>query len=186
MSPWHLRRQICSCAVADLGGAPYGQKFSQFHAVFRKIWQNHMLAPLGGLAPPPMGNPGSAPGVCNLWFKSAAVNSVYSIGIGPGHILLCMSCFIDWWLVEFQRTRWNQTWWTCVGSNGINMIPDYSVNSSVRIVRQWDSKDVRAPGVTDSYDNNHGASDNESVRKSEHQVWLIVMTIITRLQTMSQ
>ena len=37
-------------AVADLGGAPgmplafYGPKFSQFDAVFRKIWQNHMLA----------------------------------------------------------------------------------------------------------------------------------------------
>ena len=31
------------------GGAPwrlpYGPNFSQFHAVFRKIWQNHMLAP---------------------------------------------------------------------------------------------------------------------------------------------
>ena len=36
--------------VADLGGRvpPYGPKFSQFHVVFRKIWQNHMLAP-----PPP-------------------------------------------------------------------------------------------------------------------------------------
>ena len=48
-------------SVADLGGAPpgarppHGPKFSQFHAVFRKIWQNHMLAP------PPTGNPGSAP-----------------------------------------------------------------------------------------------------------------------------
>ena len=51
--------------VADLGAPrcapPYGLKFSQFHAVFRKIWQNHMLAPPGGLAPPPMGNPGFAP-----------------------------------------------------------------------------------------------------------------------------
>ena len=32
------------------GGAPgarppHGPKFSQFHVVFRKIWQNHMLAP---------------------------------------------------------------------------------------------------------------------------------------------
>ena len=55
--------------VVDLGGAPgappYGPKCSKFHAVFRKIWQNHMLAPPSppprGLAPPPMGNPGSAP-----------------------------------------------------------------------------------------------------------------------------
>ena len=47
-------------SVADLGrgapGAPppNNPKFSQFHAVFRKIWQNHMLVP------PPTGNPGSA------------------------------------------------------------------------------------------------------------------------------
>ena len=37
-------------AVADPRGRPrrvppYGPKFSQFHAVFWKIWQNHMLAP---------------------------------------------------------------------------------------------------------------------------------------------
>ena len=50
--------------MADLGGAPpYGPNFSQFYAVFRKMWQNHMLAPPGGLAPPPTGNPGSAPGM---------------------------------------------------------------------------------------------------------------------------
>ena len=56
--------------MADLGGGqprhapPYGPKFSQFRAVFRKIWQNHILAPPPphrGLVPPPMGNPGSAP-----------------------------------------------------------------------------------------------------------------------------
>ena len=42
------------------GGAPgacppYGPKFSQFHTVFRKIWQNRMLAPPPprGLVPPP-------------------------------------------------------------------------------------------------------------------------------------
>ena len=50
------------------GGAPparplplHGPKFSQYFAVFRKIWQNRMLAPPRGLAPPPTGNPGSAP-----------------------------------------------------------------------------------------------------------------------------
>ena len=45
------------------GGSKGGRtKFSQFHAVFRKIWKNCMLAPpSGGLAPPPIGNPGSAP-----------------------------------------------------------------------------------------------------------------------------
>ena len=41
---------------------PHSPKFSQFHTVFQKIWQNHMLAfPTGGLAPPPpTGNPVSA------------------------------------------------------------------------------------------------------------------------------
>ena len=47
-------------------GAAHGPKFSQFHAVFRKIWQNHMLAPPGGLAPPPTGNPGPATGDVKL------------------------------------------------------------------------------------------------------------------------
>ena len=43
-------------AVADLRRGPlYGPNFSQFHAVFWKIWQNPMLAP------PPTGNPGSTP-----------------------------------------------------------------------------------------------------------------------------
>ena len=38
---------------------PHAPKLSKFHAVLGKIC---MLAPShGGLAPPPMGNPGSAP-----------------------------------------------------------------------------------------------------------------------------
>ena len=42
---------------ADRGGGAPGPKFSQFHAVFRKVWQNHMLTTPwrigvpGGLAP---------------------------------------------------------------------------------------------------------------------------------------
>ena len=53
-------------SFSDLGGGPqgpppYGPKCSQFHAVFQKIWQFRMLASPGRLAPPPMGNPGSAP-----------------------------------------------------------------------------------------------------------------------------
>ena len=48
-------------SVADLGGAPPPRvpKIFRFHAVFGKIWQNHMLAPpipLWGVgAPPPPG-----------------------------------------------------------------------------------------------------------------------------------
>ena len=50
-------------AVADLGGARRVRpNFSQFHAVFHKIWQNHMLAPplecwrplLRGILDPPL------------------------------------------------------------------------------------------------------------------------------------
>ena len=37
-----------------------GSKFFQLHAVLEKIWQNRMLPPSRGLAPPPWRNPGSA------------------------------------------------------------------------------------------------------------------------------
>ena len=45
------------------GASPYSPKFSQFHAVFQRIWQNHMLAPssrgswrplLQGILDPPL------------------------------------------------------------------------------------------------------------------------------------
>ena len=71
--------------VADLGGGapgarpPYGPKFSQFHAVFREIWQNHMLAPPpGGLTPPPTDNPGSAPDNHNHYFAETFVRMTLS------------------------------------------------------------------------------------------------------------
>ena len=42
------------------GRAPPGPKFLHFHAVFGKNWPNNRLAsPPLGLAPPPLGNPGS-------------------------------------------------------------------------------------------------------------------------------
>ena len=40
-----VREDILSGGFGGGGRAPYGPKFSQFHAVFRKIWQNYMLAP---------------------------------------------------------------------------------------------------------------------------------------------
>ena len=40
---------------------PPGPKFSQFHAVFWKCWQNCTLEPPGVLVPPPMRNPGFYP-----------------------------------------------------------------------------------------------------------------------------
>ena len=46
---------------ADLGGPPTAQNVLNFMQFFHKFMQNHMLAPPGGLAPPPTGNPGSAP-----------------------------------------------------------------------------------------------------------------------------
>ena len=39
-----------------------GSKFFQLHALLAEIWRNRMLAPPGGLASPPRGNPGSAIG----------------------------------------------------------------------------------------------------------------------------
>ena len=46
----------CGSKGAHPKDTPYGPKFSQSYAFFRKFWQNYMLAP------PPTGNPGSAPG----------------------------------------------------------------------------------------------------------------------------
>ena len=60
-------------AVVDLRGVPhYGPKFSQFHAVFQEIWQNHRLAP----HPWRIG----APSYCNIIdcnFRTSACNQVY-------------------------------------------------------------------------------------------------------------
>ena len=60
--PWSLPVSNSGQATAPKrqiprsGGFRRAPKFFQFHAVFGKIWQNHMLAP----PPPPPGNPGSA------------------------------------------------------------------------------------------------------------------------------
>ena len=70
--------------MADLGGAqgarappPWAPKFFQFHAVFRNIWQNRMLAP-----PPPRGNPGSAAGEDQYdWQVKDAVRSTAFEGL---------------------------------------------------------------------------------------------------------
>ena len=58
------RENISKNPVADLRGVqgmPPPSKFFQFHAVFGKIWQNLMLAPL------PRANPGSATAIYQLW-----------------------------------------------------------------------------------------------------------------------
>ena len=79
-SPWD--RRVSHARAVPLGSAtersrghpyshPYSSKFSQFHVVFWKIWQNCMLATTAPLPPPedrlpPTENPGSAPGCANL------------------------------------------------------------------------------------------------------------------------
>ena len=54
---------------------PQASKFFQFDAVFRKIWQNCMLAPSGELVPAPQGNPGSATWVLCVY----QVHRVYGV-----------------------------------------------------------------------------------------------------------
>ena len=51
------------CSGGSKGGAPKVQNFLNFMHCFGKIWLNLRLAPSGGSASPPMGNPGSAPGL---------------------------------------------------------------------------------------------------------------------------
>ena len=61
---------VISPAVADLrgGSPPTAKNVPKFMQFFWKIWQNRMLAPPGGSATPPTGNPGSAP-VLSFDFK---------------------------------------------------------------------------------------------------------------------
>ena len=70
------RKILCAdimLPLADLGGGrrdarppPLGQIFFIFMQFFGKNWSNSMLAPPPlGLAPPRLGNPGSATGYCN-------------------------------------------------------------------------------------------------------------------------
>ena len=51
-----LQKKVSGGSKGGVAGArpPYGPNFSRFHAVFRKIWHNHMLAPppTGNLDPP--------------------------------------------------------------------------------------------------------------------------------------
>ena len=63
-TPWFLMGYECIIrpyTVADLWGGtrdvhpPMGPKFFQFHAVFGKFWQNHMLAPPPGELHPLLG-----------------------------------------------------------------------------------------------------------------------------------
>ena len=69
--------------MADLrGGArdarPPGPKFLHFHAVFGKNWPNNRLTPPPfGLAPPPLGNPGSATA---KWLESRLLNVISDPG----------------------------------------------------------------------------------------------------------
>ena len=52
---------FAECSGGFRGGHPYSPNFSQFHAVFCKIWQNHMLAP-----PPPRAG---APSYGKSWIR---------------------------------------------------------------------------------------------------------------------
>ena len=59
---------------------PRESKFFQFHAIFGKVWQNRMLAPPGGLAPQPQGNPGSATGYEIFVIESVRVRN-FKLGL---------------------------------------------------------------------------------------------------------
>ena len=67
---------VCVLAVADPRGAPpTDQNFLNFMQFLGKIWQICMLEPTpGGMAPPPTGNPGSAPGLFSyVWFPTRGI-----------------------------------------------------------------------------------------------------------------
>ena len=58
--------------------SPTAHNFLHFMQFCGKLWQNRRLAPPpGGLAPPPAGNPGSAPEMCVVWIYKKARSDDY-------------------------------------------------------------------------------------------------------------
>ena len=90
---------------------PYGPKFSQFHAGFRKIWQNHMLAPPWRVGAPQMGNPGSAPVFGKPWSTVIVTyQSVYyrpHTKYGEGNVFTG-----GWYSAGWYASYWNASLFT--------------------------------------------------------------------------
>ena len=109
------------------GGAPRPKMFS-ISCVFLEFLENHRLAtPPGGLAPPPMGNPGSAPaGVqilsisCSFWenLKKSYVGAPWRVGTpisGKSWIRHWISLVMSTYYLAnvFPKTVWVIFFMTC-------------------------------------------------------------------------
>ena len=154
-------------AVADLGGAhparapPRGPKFSQFHAVFRKIWQNHMLAPL-----PPEG---WRPLLWESWIRPWAGISVSSLSgyatLKCGHLLIsdCVQCFngvllhnnesTPWTAGHVAVSPWNNVlsdlrFFHCITPGGTCVISDASVVHAPSVVKRELAKIAFFPAIS--------------------------------------
>ena len=79
-------------------GGAHVRNLSQFHEVFWKFWQNLMLAPRGGLAPPPTGNTGSAP-VFIIHFCFSIIDNILLMNGRP------ISQLQEWLQAGFCRSR---------------------------------------------------------------------------------
>ena len=109
--------------VADLrGGArdarPPGPNFLRFHAVFRKNLPNNRLAlPPLGLAPPPLGNPGSA---TVIFFRICVTRNIrnelsyFSRQMQPSsriiYLYICQSRWVDRRILQQVSANKAQTW----------------------------------------------------------------------------
>ena len=133
------------------GGAPRPKMFS-ISCVFLEFLENHRLAtPPGGLAPPPMGNPGSAPaGVqilsisCSFWenLKKSYVGAPWRVGTpisGKSWIRHWISLVMSTYYLAnvFPKTVWVIFFMTCfhrAGGHGPLGPPR---------IRYWDMKENR-------------------------------------------
>ena len=126
---WHVVTNGGSKGLRVPGEYPpgYGRKFSQFHAVFQKIWQNHMLAPhlLRGILDPP---PVTILFPTFVDFCISHATSVKSLGSGEGAIT--DSCHVSrielrdhgqviklWRPVAYMASPAASLWWPDLGSS---------------------------------------------------------------------
>ena len=116
--------------MADLKGAqrtpPGVPKFFQFHAVFRKIWQNRMLAPPGGWSPllgeildPPLA------GMHNLWERAFVPSLARE---PPSGIFTAYFFLFTYFLLSKKRIRCG-TWISLSPSESLARLCKTSVNS---------------------------------------------------------
>ena len=94
-----IRSDICLSGgfrgVPPARPSPHGPKFSQFHAVFHKIWQNHMLAAPWRVGAPSYRESWIRPCVC-IYFKTFHIKNFCSASSKVLHIFVYAILSLSW------------------------------------------------------------------------------------------